>query len=188
MRLNQGAGVLAFVSSFWTSVRKSARGRTASKSGSCRSPSTSQSAWAASRRAATALLIAHQSLGPLLDRLNFLLQTGDPADPAIDRVVGYLGAGLYVETLFRLLFLSLTGAMFQLAGVGRALGTGLGILLSSLVFAAVHHLGRRARRTRGLSSCSARWPGCTSRCCTRRAASASRWARTPATTSSSAWS
>jgi membrane protease YdiL (CAAX protease family) len=90
---------------------------------------------------ATALLVAHHTLGPLLDRLNVAMQTGAPAEPAIDRVVGFLGAGLYEETLFRLLFLSVIGATFHLAGVNPSMGTGLGILLSSLAFAAVHHLG-----------------------------------------------
>jgi hypothetical protein len=90
---------------------------------------------------ATTLLITHQSLGPLLERLNVAMRAGAPAEPAVDRVIGFLGAGLYEETLFRLLFLSLAGAIFRLAGVGRSLAVGLGILLSSLAFAAVHHLG-----------------------------------------------
>jgi membrane protease YdiL (CAAX protease family) len=90
---------------------------------------------------AAALWFSHQALGPLLNRLDLPLQTGAQAGPAIDRIVGYLGAGLYEETLFRLLLLSVLGGMFHLAGVGRSFGAGLGILLSSLAFAAVHHLG-----------------------------------------------
>jgi membrane protease YdiL (CAAX protease family) len=90
---------------------------------------------------AAALLIGHQTLGPLLSRLSIPMQTGGQPEPAIDRIVGYLGAGLYEETLFRLLFLSVLATMFHLAGVNRSLGLALGVVLSSVAFAAVHHLG-----------------------------------------------
>jgi hypothetical protein len=90
---------------------------------------------------AAVLLIGHQALAPWFNRLDVPLQMGGQAEPAVDRIVGYLGAGLYEETLFRLLFLAATGTLFQLAGVNRSLGVGLGILLSSFAFAAVHHLG-----------------------------------------------
>lgn len=54
-------------------------------------------------------------------------------------VVGYLGAGLYEELLFRLMLLPTLAAGLRLAGGNGTISLFLAILLSSLLFAAAHY-------------------------------------------------
>jgi hypothetical protein len=63
------------------------------------------------------------------------------AAPAVGRMVGYLGAGVYEEMLFRLLLLPPIAACAWRLGAQRGLRIGLAVLLTSLVFSAAHYLG-----------------------------------------------
>lgn len=66
---------------------------------------------------------------------------GTVPEPALEYILSYLGAGLYEETLFRLiLFSGLLGLFLHLEMPAAAAGVGAGIL-SALAFSAAHHLG-----------------------------------------------
>jgi membrane protease YdiL (CAAX protease family) len=55
--------------------------------------------------------------------------------------VGYLGAGIYEELLFRLILLSLVTWGFRQSGLELRTSTILGVVVSSLIFSAAHHVG-----------------------------------------------
>lgn len=105
------------------------------------------------RLALTAPLIAESSVygGTLggvilfvLDKAHLLaLDAGGSAasSPLLDRAVAASGSGLYEELLFRLVLLTLIAVALQRAfSVPRWLGVSAAIALSSLVFAAAHHI------------------------------------------------
>jgi hypothetical protein len=80
-------------------------------------------------------------LVPLLHRLGIQLATAAQPEPAIQQMLGFLGAGIYEETLFRLLLFS--GMRWLLARVELP-WPGPGVLaaaVSALVFAAAHNVG-----------------------------------------------
>jgi membrane protease YdiL (CAAX protease family) len=55
--------------------------------------------------------------------------------------IGFLGAGIYEELLFRLILLSLLAWAFGRAGTKPWLSQLLALLISSLLFSAAHHVG-----------------------------------------------
>ena len=57
------------------------------------------------------------------------------------RLIGFCGAGLYEELLFRLLMLPIAVFGFERLGCSRLAAGGWAILLSSLVFSAAHYVG-----------------------------------------------
>jgi membrane protease YdiL (CAAX protease family) len=59
----------------------------------------------------------------------------------IKDAVGFLGAGIYEELLFRLILLSLLAWAFRRAGTTPRVSLIVAVLLSSLLFAAAHHVG-----------------------------------------------
>ena len=59
----------------------------------------------------------------------------------IKDAVGFLGAGIYEELLFRLILLSLAAWVFRRAGATPRVSLILAVILSSLLFAAAHHVG-----------------------------------------------
>ncbi len=59
----------------------------------------------------------------------------------LQNAVGFIGAGIYEELLFRLILLSFLAWGFRLTGMKPAAGTVAAVLLSSLIFAAAHHVG-----------------------------------------------
>lgn len=80
-------------------------------------------------------LLSVRIVGPRAD----MLPLASAAD--LSRVIGYLGAGIYEEVLFRLLLLPLLFAAIGLLGVpiaGRRIGA---VLLASLIFSAAHYVG-----------------------------------------------
>jgi len=60
---------------------------------------------------------------------------------AFQNGVGYLGAGIYEELLFRLILLSLFAWAIRRAGVAPRVSMIVAAVLSSLLFAAAHHAG-----------------------------------------------
>jgi membrane protease YdiL (CAAX protease family) len=60
--------------------------------------------------------------------------------PAQARTISYLGAGLYEESLFRLLLLPVLYGLARSLGMVRAFAGLLAIAVSSLIFAAAHYL------------------------------------------------
>ena len=55
--------------------------------------------------------------------------------------IGFLGAGVYEELLFRLILLSLVGWVLRRLGTGRGLSIVAAVLLTSLTFAVAHYVG-----------------------------------------------
>jgi membrane protease YdiL (CAAX protease family) len=59
----------------------------------------------------------------------------------IKEAVGFLGAGIYEELLFRLILLSLAAWALRHAGVRPRISTVVAVLVTSLLFSAAHHIG-----------------------------------------------
>lgn len=60
----------------------------------------------------------------------------------LQRLVGYCGAGLYEEVLFRLLMLPvLAWGLIRLLGVSRATAAGGAVICSAVLFSAAHYVG-----------------------------------------------
>ena len=59
----------------------------------------------------------------------------------IKEAVGFLGAGIYEELLFRLILLSLLAWAFRRAGTTPRMSMILAVIFSSLLFAAAHYVG-----------------------------------------------
>lgn len=107
---------------------------------------------------ALGLLCLSQLLFPVLQLVGNLLETPTarlvslatgaasaprPATPHVawDQIVGYVGAGIYEEALFRLLLFSAMAALLSLLDIRRSLGLALAALVSALAFAGAHNLG-----------------------------------------------
>ncbi len=59
----------------------------------------------------------------------------------VGRLLGFVGAGVYEEMLFRLLLLPPVSVCAQRFGAQRGLRIGLAVVLTSVVFSAAHYLG-----------------------------------------------
>jgi membrane protease YdiL (CAAX protease family) len=59
----------------------------------------------------------------------------------IQEAIGYLGAGIYEELLFRLILLSLLVWLFRRGGASPRASMILAIAVSSVLFSAAHHVG-----------------------------------------------
>jgi membrane protease YdiL (CAAX protease family) len=66
---------------------------------------------------------------------------GAAPEPVVERIIAFLGAGIYEETLFRLLLFSGLLALFTLADFSAGWSFALAGIASALGFAAAHHLG-----------------------------------------------
>ncbi len=93
------------------------------------------------------LLPALQTLGGLLEstlsrgvRL-YLASAVTTAAAPWEQIIGYLGAGIYEETLFRLLLFSGLVAVAVFVGVPGRAGAFLSAAVSALLFAGAHNLG-----------------------------------------------
>jgi membrane protease YdiL (CAAX protease family) len=75
-------------------------------------------------------------------KLSWPLRRAATPEPALELIVGFLGAGIYEETLFRLvLFSGLFAILTTLADFANGWGFTLAATTSALVFAGAHHLG-----------------------------------------------
>ena len=61
--------------------------------------------------------------------------------PLIGRVLGFVGAGVYEETLFRMLLLPPVAVAAARLGARRGVRIACAVLLTSLVFSAAHYIG-----------------------------------------------
>ncbi len=59
----------------------------------------------------------------------------------VSRLIGFLGAGIYEEALFRLALLPLVSAMWLSLGGAERLRALVAIALTSVVFSAAHYVG-----------------------------------------------
>jgi membrane protease YdiL (CAAX protease family) len=88
---------------------------------------------------AAGLWCLSRTLAPLLDGLGVQLDYPAADTAALEQIISFVGAGIYEETLFRLMLFSLLTVLFRQAEVPlAALFAGL---TSSLLFAAAHNLG-----------------------------------------------
>jgi hypothetical protein len=62
-------------------------------------------------------------------------------EPALEQIVSYVGAGIYEETLFRLLLFSGLMHLLSYADFSNVLAVTLAAASSALLFAGAHHLG-----------------------------------------------
>ena len=86
-----------------------------------------------------------QAILPVFDGLGIYLQTSAASslvgrDPHLEQVLRYLGAGIYEETMFRLMLFTLLYWVFEFADFSPLLALNLAALASGLVFSAAHHL------------------------------------------------
>jgi hypothetical protein len=75
------------------------------------------------------------------DVLQLPFDAGILWDSALSRVIGFCGAGLYEEVLFRLLMLPIVVFAFERLGCSTLAAGFWAILLSSLLFSAAHYIG-----------------------------------------------
>lgn len=66
---------------------------------------------------------------------------GHPLTGLVAQVVGFCGAGLYEEVLFRLLMLPAAGWIARKAGAGPGAAATWSVVLTSLAFSAAHYVG-----------------------------------------------
>jgi membrane protease YdiL (CAAX protease family) len=88
--------------------------------------------WAMSR--ALPQLLAHW-------RVTLAADAQSGPGPGTVRLVSYLGAGIYEETLFRLLLYTGLCAALAITGLPRTLGMAVAAVASAALFSAAHHLG-----------------------------------------------
>jgi hypothetical protein len=81
-----------------------------------------------------------RELGPFLQRWGVPLSL-TPQDQTLGRMVTFVGAGIYEEVLFRLVFFFAAGSFFRLLGIPRPLAVPLTMLSSAFFFSAAHHIG-----------------------------------------------
>ena len=62
-------------------------------------------------------------------------------EPAMSRLVAFLGAGIYEEALFRLMLLPAAMAVLERLGLARAASVLWSVALTSVLFALAHYLG-----------------------------------------------
>jgi membrane protease YdiL (CAAX protease family) len=62
-------------------------------------------------------------------------------DECLARLVTFIGAGIYEETIFRLLLLNLLVILLRIVLIPKIFAMGLAALISAVLFAAAHHIG-----------------------------------------------
>jgi membrane protease YdiL (CAAX protease family) len=88
---------------------------------------------------ALGLWLLSRALAPLLDHLGYM-NVGGGSDSPWSRVLPYVGAGLYEETLFRLILLSSMLGLLRVLETPPWLAATLAAVGSATLFAAAHHV------------------------------------------------
>jgi len=76
--------------------------------------------------------------------LPMLTISPEPSEPSLRSLVGYLGAGVYEETLFRLILVPILFGALRLLQAPQVLASALAVTGSALLFALAHHAGTPA--------------------------------------------
>jgi hypothetical protein len=79
----------------------------------------------------------------------YLERTGNPVlavsaggvEPSVSSLIGYLGAGVYEETLFRLIMVPVLFGALKVLQIPQVLASALAVTGSALLFALAHHAG-----------------------------------------------
>jgi Type II CAAX prenyl endopeptidase Rce1-like len=74
-------------------------------------------------------------------RLPLLAVSPGGTEPSLSSLIGYLGAGVYEETLFRLILVSVLFGALRLLQMPQVLASALAVTGSALLFALAHHAG-----------------------------------------------
>jgi membrane protease YdiL (CAAX protease family) len=107
----------------------------------------SHSPWKLSAGVLSAMAVESILLGMCVRVIPFLqtsivgLGIGQRIRDALAAAVGYLGAGIYEELLFRLILLSLLAWVFRHAGATPRMSMIIAALVNSLLFSVAHHIG-----------------------------------------------
>lgn len=80
-------------------------------------------------------------LFPLLEGAGVQVPAGSECDPGVEQIIGFIGAGIYEETLFRLLLFSALAWLLRQAEFPRPGALALAGSLSALLFSLAHHIG-----------------------------------------------
>lgn len=81
-------------------------------------------------------------VAPMLKGLGVQLNASpSQPDPAMRQVITFVGAGVYEETLFRLILFSALTRLLEMLEFPRLGAFGLASLVSALLFASAHHIG-----------------------------------------------
>jgi hypothetical protein len=80
------------------------------------------------------------ALVPVMDSLGVRLSAA-PVEPAFEEAIGFLGAGIYEEVLFRLVLFSCLLALLRSVDVPMGLALLVAAGTSSAAFSSAHHLG-----------------------------------------------
>jgi membrane protease YdiL (CAAX protease family) len=78
---------------------------------------------------------------PLLKSLGVPLSHGPKADPALARLITFVGAGIYEEILFRLVLFSGLALLLRLVMIPAFVAVPFAAAASALLFSAAHHIG-----------------------------------------------
>lgn len=78
---------------------------------------------------------------PLLKSIGVPMANGPQVDPMLGKLVTFVGAGIYEETLFRLVLFSGVSLLLRLALVPKPGAVLLAAVISALLFAGAHHVG-----------------------------------------------
>lgn len=103
----------------------------------------SRESWQLSGGILSAMAVESILLGVCLRVISFVQHTLVTLSigQKIQEAVGFLGAGIYEELLFRLILLSGIRWAFRRAGMSPRVSTIVAITISSVLFAAAHHVG-----------------------------------------------
>jgi|SRR5579862_2031841 len=82
-----------------------------------------------------------QLVAPVLHRLGVQLSAGAAPEPAMQQLLCFIGAGIYEETLFRLLLYSGLRWLFKCIDIPWPGAGILAALVSALLFSAAHNIG-----------------------------------------------
>lgn len=89
---------------------------------------------------AVGLWVLSRNLGPVLDQLGVRL-TWSVSPRVTGQVITFVGAGIYEEAIFRLLLCVALRGLLMLAATPGWIAWPVVLIVSSLVFAAAHHIG-----------------------------------------------
>ena len=103
----------------------------------------SRQSWQLSGGIISAMAVESLMLGVCLWVISFMQNSLVPLGicGTVKSAVGFLGAGIYEELLFRLILLSLLAWALRRAGTKPLVSMIFAVIISSLLFAAAHHVG-----------------------------------------------
>lgn len=87
-----------------------------------------------------AAVVLQAGLGPIFSTPKTVALTPETS-ASVARMIGFLGAGVYEELLFRLILLCASAWLIRRSGAAGGAATVIAVLITSAVFAAAHYVG-----------------------------------------------